>query len=129
MQDQVGRFVSELRVALARSGIRTFGGGWSIDPPIGSDAWNIVVDEARHVMRLGFGEAECARAIEVTGGDAESLWPGDSTERAALRLVLVHIEEELATRVPTSQKYVVLSFPDGMAQVRSEREPGQRRRG
>jgi hypothetical protein len=126
MQDQVARFVAELRVALAREGIKTFGGGWSIDPPIGSESWSSMTSRARHVMRLGFGEAECAHAIEATGGSARSLWPEDSLELGALRLTLVHIQEELDTRV-NAEKYVVLTFPDGMAQVRPDREPGQRR--
>ena len=128
LQDHVARFVSELRVALALDGIRTYGGGWSIDPPIGSESWQRLCDGARQVMRLGFGEAECARAIEQTGGDAASLWPDDPVERSALRLALVHIHEELDTRNPTQALYVVLTFPDGLAQVRPEREPGQRPR-
>lgn len=126
MQSQVVRFVSELRVALALQGVRTFGGGWSIDPVIGSESWNRIVDRARHVMRLGFGDAECARAIEVTGDSAQSLWPDDSFERGALRLTLVHIDEELDMRNPTMERYVLLTFPDGMARVRPERPPGPR---
>lgn len=77
-QAQVARFVGEMRVALVLEGINTFGGGWSI-APIGSESWNFAVDKARHVMRLGFGETECARAIEMTGKDAGSLWPEDLT--------------------------------------------------
>jgi hypothetical protein len=125
MHERVARFVGELRVSLAREGIKTFGGGWSIDPPIGSQSWDFSADRARHVMRLGFGEGECARAIEMTGGDAASLWPEDAFELAALRLTLVHVQEELDTRVD-GEKYVVLTFPGGMAQVRPDREPGQR---
>lgn len=128
MHDHVARFVSELRVALALDGIRTYGGGWSIDPPIGSESWQRLTDGARQVMRLGFGEVECAHAMRITGESAASLWPDDSPERAALRLALVHVHEELDTRNPDSETYVVLTFPDGMAQVRPEREPGQRRR-
>lgn len=66
-------------------------------------------------MRLGFGEAECAQAIQVTGDSARSLWPDDSFERGALRLALVHISEELDTRIPTMEKCVVLTFAEGMA--------------
>lgn len=74
-----------------------------------------------------FWETECARAIEMTGKDAGSLWPEDSFELAALRLTLIHVQEELDTRV-AGEKYVVLTFPDdGMARVRPDREPGQRR--
>ena len=125
MHDQVARFVGELRVALVREGIKTYGGGWSIDSPFTSESWHFEVDRAQHVMRLGFGQAECARAIETTGGSAGSLWPEDAFELAALRLMLVHIQEELETRA-AGAKYVVLTFPDGMARVRPDREPGQR---
>lgn len=67
-------------------------------------------------MVLHFSEAEFERAVVVTEEWAESLWPDRPPRRRAVQLMLVHVDEQIATTRGAPETYA-MSLPDGEVSV------------
>ena len=54
-----------------------------------------------HVITLWTSDRELEDAVTALGADADGLWPGSSVEAAGFDLLLVHLDEVVATRDTT----------------------------
>ena len=71
-----------------------------------------------HALRLLVREADLAAAVEDAGAESrDALWPGSSVEDAGFSMLLVHLDEVLATRDTTSPLRITvegLEWPDAL---------------
>lgn len=100
--------------ALARQGVEVVVEGAAL----GALADVAVVGEPRTRLRLSFTVDDFGRAVEELDVSAASLWPERPAKVRAVQLMLVHIDEDLATRTQGAAETVMTLHPGGQARIR-----------